>query len=75
MSGTGERERTFVLTNESLLELLGDGAKEFAEELAEAKAKSRARPKERMEVRVVLQGERVVQVVGPPRKRDVPRRA
>lgn len=67
-------ERTFVVTQEQLLELLGDAAQDVAEELAEAKAMSRARPGERMEFRLVLQDERVVEITGPPRRRKPARR-
>lgn len=68
-------ERTFVVTQEQLLELLGDGAKAFAEAAAESKARTATHPGEREEIRVVFQNGKVVEVCGAPRRWKTLRRA
>lgn len=73
MSDPAEREpdagRTFVVTQQQLLELLGhDGARAFAEAAAESKARTAAHPGEREEIRIVYQNGKVIEVCGAPRR-------
>ena len=56
---------------ESLSELLGEAAQALIDALTESKARTQARPGDREEIRVVVQGGKVVDVWGPPRRYKV----
>lgn len=62
------------MTQELLLELLGDAAKAFSEAAAESKARTEANPGEREETRIVWQNGKVIEVCGAPRRWKTPRR-